>query len=97
MSKEYELDMLDRIYNNYDEEVAKELIWGDFTVEQNSIDARIWAETIETIVKITNKYFRLYWKKGLTELQENEFDSNIEEVYPEHTTKTIEFIKWRKV
>lgn len=40
---------------------------------------RRWSRTMESIVKIKDRYFKITWEKGLTEMQEDECYYNPEE------------------
>ena len=65
-------------------------------VEEISGENRRWSQGMQTIFKVDNRYFSICWEKGLTEMQENEFYDQPEEVELKEYTKTITVKNWIK-
>lgn len=58
-----------------DESERKECVWGDvgeYVEEIKGCDHR-WTREMQTIFKIGEQYYAIDWKKGLTEMQKNEY------------------------
>lgn len=53
-----------------------------------------WAEHMNTIVLIGERYFSIKWDRGLTECQENEFENQPVEVFKKEYEKTITVTEW---
>ena len=61
----------------------KEMVWNLPQVAENkSSDLDRWTRSVETIVELNNKLYRIMWDQGLTEMQEDEFYNQPEEVKP---------------
>ena len=61
-------------------------------------EPRRWSRWAVSICKLKDRYFKVDWDQGLTEMQEDEFyDSTIEEVRPYEYEKTITVKEWRPV
>lgn len=56
-----------------------------------------WAEHMNTIVLIGERYFSIKWDRGLTECQENEFENQPVEVFKKKYKKTIIVTEWVKL
>lgn len=79
----------------FSEDEVKELIW-ESEVDQKIIDSSRWSMSMESIVKIDGKYYRVHWEQGATEYQENEYyEQEADEV--ERKTKMVEVTDWYKV
>ena len=53
-----------------------------------------WAEHMNTIVLIGERYFSIKWDRGLTECVENEFWHRPVEVFKKEYEKTITVTEW---
>ena len=60
-------------------------------------DINRWTQNVETIIKIRDKYFAFRWQLGLTEYQENSYDLEPVEVFPNTYEKTIAITEWLPV
>lgn len=49
----------------------------DFYIETVVIDKYDWTELVNTIIKLGDKYYRVYWQRALTENQENFFEHQL--------------------
>lgn len=77
------------VYEEYNEGLLTQ-------VATEVIDKRRWHDEIQVILQVqeTEKYYAIYYSAGLTECQEDEFESQVaEEVKPYVVNK----IEWRKV
>lgn len=52
-------------------------------------DNRRWLKSMDTVLKIDDKYFMVCWQEGLTESQENEFYNQPVEVKHTVEVKTV--------
>lgn len=82
-------------------EESERLVCGDSRakiVEENK-DPNInrWTQNVETIIKLRDKYFAFRWQLGLTEYQENSYDLEPVEVFPNTYEKTITVTEWLSV
>jgi len=64
----------------------------DFSIKEIKGDESRWTVEIESILEMCGRYFSLYWDRGLTEMQENEFYNQPVEI--EEVTKTITVTEW---
>lgn len=78
----------------FSEKEIRSLVWEMDTVEEIEGEDRRWSRTIQTIFKADDRYFSIYWEKGLTEMQENEYYYQPEEVKLVEETKTITVRNW---
>ena len=77
------------------EEVQK-LIYSDTHIDEVHLDSGRWTEHLQAIYEIKGRYYAVYWERGLTECQDNEFYSQVaEEVIPIDEVVTIR--KWENV
>ena len=94
--EQYEKDMLERIDSGekLSEKEIKMLV-GEFEeIYREEGDDRRWSKSIFSVVKIDNRCFAINWEKGLTECQENEYDSQPVEVEKKTYEKTITGTEW---
>lgn len=78
-----------------EEEVAK-WIYNNQPIDRIANEPRRWHSGITLIYKLQNRYFKLCYDQGLTEIQEDDFWSQIaQEVIPHK--KIIETIEWCNV
>jgi hypothetical protein len=65
-------------------------------VQEEEIERLRWTMTMETIVKVDDKYYRIEWEQGLTEGQDNVYRAqDAEEVKQVEVTKVVK--KWVSV
>lgn len=93
-------DFQQYIINKYDNKEKltpddiETLVW-EYEWEREEYENRRWSRWVEVIVKLKDRYFRVGYDEGLTEMQPNEYyDTSIEEVIP--IEKTIVVIDWVK-
>lgn len=60
-------------------------------------DNNRWDRSVSSICKLCNRYFKLNWFEGLTEMQENSFFEQPYEVKRIEYEKTIVVTKWISV
>ena len=88
-----------KIGKQFSEEVISEIIW-DYIVEKEKSDIRDagrWTIGRSAIITFDNvDFYRVYWREGLTEYQENEYESQVlEPVHKVH--KVIEVDVWEAI
>lgn len=93
-------DLLKRVYNGDQDFTESEL--NDLATEYEQFDLveghnRRWLKSMDTILKIDDKYFMICWQEGLTESQENEFYNQPQEVTLTQESKTITVNHWKAV
>lgn len=73
-----------------------DLVW-DYEVESQDGEHGRWHEYVKTIVELDGKYFAIDWARGLTEMQEHEFNNQPYEVKKvEKMVKVTEWVKTTK-
>ena len=75
-----------------EEEVA-EWIYGVEPIDRIADEPRRWYSEITLIYKLQNRYFKLCYDQALTEIQEDDFWSQIAQEVTPHK-KIIETIEW---
>lgn len=63
---------------------GRDTLWGN-EVEEISHGSGRWNEWLESIVEVDGKFYSVEWSRGLTEMQDNEFpddDDEVAEVFP---------------
>lgn len=94
--KDFEQYIIDK-YDNKEpltKEEVRELIW-DYDYERIEGESRRWNRWINVIIKLKDRYFRVGFDEGLTEMQPNEYYTDIVEVKPVATVKTV--INWEEI
>ena len=94
--KDFEQYIIDK-YDNKEpltKEEVRELIW-DYDYERIEGESRRWNRWVDVIVKLKDRYFRVGFDEGLTEMQPNEYYTDIVEVKPVATVKTV--INWEEI
>lgn len=66
----------------------------NFYIETVVIDKYDWTELVNTIIKLGDKYYSVYWQRALTENQENFFESQLA---IEVEKRAIETYSWVEV
>jgi len=91
-----ELDLVKKIDAGEEltEQEMKFLIWGCNRVDEQRGSPRRWLQTVETVVEIDGRYFKIPWDRGLTELQEDEFWWQPFEVEKREYEKTVKVVEW---
>lgn len=74
-------------------EELTELIWG-YDVDTQYGDNRRWSRSVTTIIELNGRYFSISWEEGLTEYQDNEYNSQPVEVKKHTYEKTITVTEW---
>lgn len=78
------------------EQEMRELVY-EWEYEKVELGSHRWVRGIKTIVKLGDRYFKIKWFEGLTENQENEYDEQPQEVYPNTYEKVITVTEWKLV
>lgn len=73
-----------------------ELIWG-YDVDTQYGDNRRWSRSVTTIIELNGRYFSIDWEEGLTECQDNEYNSQPVEVKKHTYEKTITVTEWIEI
>ena len=94
--EEFTLEWL--IDNNWqiDEDVVKELL-ENFTVYEVDVERNRWDDTMFSVIKLCNHYYRITWYRGLTEYQDNIYLTDITEVEKVEKVITQTVIEWKEV
>ena len=83
---------------NKEKLTAKDVEWlvndDNFYIETVVIDKYDWTELVNTIIKLGDKYYSVYWQRALTENQENFFESQLA---IEVEKRAIETYSWVEV
>lgn len=90
----FENIILNKIDNNekLTEEEIERLAY-DHAIDSIAIDTCRWTVHKNSIVQLNERTFRIYWKQGLTEYQENIFEPQIP-IEVKQITKTVEVKEW---
>lgn len=94
--KDFEQYIIDK-YDNKEpltEKEVRELIW-NYDYERIEGESRRWNRWVDVIIKLKDRYFRVGFDEGLTEMQPNEYYTDIVEVKPVATVKTV--INWEEI
>lgn len=73
-------------YKEFTEHQLQELVY-EYEFDTIQGEDRRWQRSMETIVKVEDKYFQIDWEQGLTENQEDSFFTQPYEV--ERTEKEV--------
>lgn len=76
------------------EEHEIEQLVNEYEIETNEGDDNRWTRNMQTIIEISNRYFSIWWQKGLTEMQENMYIEQPVEVKRHTYQKTITVTEW---
>lgn len=78
------------------EKEIKYLVYEDYIVEEIDSDKYRWVTYIDAIVEIQDRFFKIHYGQGNTEMQENEYPSQlVKEV--KQVNKTIVVVEWEEV
>lgn len=94
--QDFEQYIIDK-YDNKEpltKEEVRELIW-EHDYERLEGENRRWSRWVDVIVKLKDRYFMVGYDEGLTEMQENEYYTDIKEVKP--VEKVITITEWEEV
>lgn len=94
--KDFEQYIIDK-YDNKEpltEKEVRELIW-HYDYERIECENRRWNRWVDVIIKLKDRYFKVGFDEGLTEMQPNEYYTDIVEVKPVATVKTV--INWEEI
>jgi hypothetical protein len=83
---------------NLSSEELRAIVIGDSVAvyaDEETGGARRWTESINTYVKILNRYFCITWERGLTENHDNEFYNQPVEVIKEEKVITTTVVNWK--
>lgn len=94
-------------YSNYEHELIRKIDSGEllterelsslvyeFEVETEEGSDHRWTREMTTIAEICGRTFEIYWMKGLTEMQENEFWDQPTEVKKVQTVDIVKKTEW---
>lgn len=83
--------------NEFSERELREMRW-DFPVEsEHEGDDHRWTREITTVINVNGRFFRIDWRRGLTEMQDDEFWNQPVEVEKHEYEKTITVTEWLPV
>lgn len=72
---------------------VRELIW-NYDYKRIEGENRRWNRWVDVIVKLKDRYFKVGYDEGLTEMQENEYYTDIVEVVP--VAKVVTVVEWEE-
>lgn len=68
------------------------LVW-DYSIDEEIEEPLRWVTPVITIIEFFGHYYRIYWHRGNTEYQDNEYESQVlKEVVK--VKKIVEIEKW---
>ena len=75
---------IERILNNETiYEIDIKHLLEDYVIEEEDCDVHRWVTGVSSIVEVNGRYFNIFWYRGNTEYQENEYPAQVaEEVEP---------------
>lgn len=93
--KDFEKEMLAKIDagEKLDENELAELCYRHSICDEEGDDRR-WVREMESIIELDGRYFSIFWLRGLTECQEDEFEDQPVEVRKHTYEKIIEVTEW---
>lgn len=91
----FENIILNKIDNNekLTEEEIEQLTCSDYVIDSVNNETRRWTVNKDSIVQLGGRTFSIYWDQGLTEYQENHYESQVP-VEVKQITKTVEVKEW---
>lgn len=93
--EDFEQYIIDK-YNNKEpltKQEIRELIW-NYDYKRIEGENRRWNRWVDVIVKLKDRYFKVGYDEGLTEMQENEYYTDIVEVVP--VAKVVTVVEWEE-
>lgn len=95
----YEKEFLDKYDSGakFTENEIRDMIWGFKQVEEDEGYNHRWTQDITTVIQVEDRYFRIWWERGLTEYQENCYHNQPVEVTPHKHEKLITVREWIEV
>ena len=97
-NEHFEELMLEKIDKNEEltEKELRRLVFEGNEVERSYEEDRRWSRTVHSYICISNRYFEIIWEQGLTEEQEDSFDTQPLEVHIYEYEKVTTVREWRK-
>ena len=75
-----------------DENDIRRLVW-NYSINEELEEPHRWVTPVITIIEFYGHYYRIYWYRGNTECQDNEYESQVlKEVVK--TKKVVEVEEW---
>jgi hypothetical protein len=95
----FEKEMLEKIDSteNLTERELRDLLECELEDERDDYDERRWVMNTYSIIKLGDRFFGLNWDRGLTEMQENEFYQQPEEVLRTEREVTETIVEWKVI
>lgn len=78
------------------EKELRTLVFECNEVERHKGENRRWSRTVESVIELCGRFFKITWEQGLTESQENDFHEQPYEVELDAYKKVIEVHNWIK-
>lgn len=88
------LDKIDKKVLLSEEEIERIIF--DYSIDSEDIDESRWSMYTHSIVKLNNRTFRVEWERGLTECQDNYFNSQLP-VEVEEVERVIKVKVWQPI
>ena len=97
-NEHFEELMLEKMDKNEEltEKELRRLVFEGNEVERSYGENRRWSRTVHSYICINNRYFEIIWEQGLTEEQEDSFDTQPFEVHMCEYEKVTTVREWRK-
>lgn len=91
----FEINIQDKLNNNekLDEKELRYLV-NEYGITSYPGENHRWVREETTIVEFNNKFYVIYWWSGLTEMQDDEFDSQPIEVTKIEKPITVTLTEW---
>lgn len=78
----------------FDSHELADIVYDCDEVEENPGECGRWTQGMETIFQVGDRFFSIYWERGLTEYQDDEFFSQPEEVVLHEYEKLVKVREW---
>ena len=91
----YETDILAKIDSGekLKERDIRDLVF-NYEIDKIEHGSGRWTTTVETIIELCGRTFSIFWERGLTECQENEFYNQPVEVCKNTYVKPVVVTEW---
>jgi hypothetical protein len=95
---DFEKEILRKIDNNelLTGDEIENILDGNYGVDSRIIGSGSWFDYMKTIIQLGGRTFSITWKRGLTEMNESSFESQLP-IEVEQTTKMIQVTEWVKL